>query len=290
MATEPQDTPATEARRAELRAALGRLSRTGELPTLPAVATSALAIARDPDADIDQLCRAIQTDVGIAARVLRVANSAMYGRRTVCKSLRDAVTTVGMRTMQDVLSAAALRSVLDLRDPVAQRLWDHALAVGIAAEELARITGTVRRGGAFIPGLFHDVGRIVFFLADPVAYGAVVQQEATASNDAPIGTSEHAWCGFDHSEAGAALASDWGLPTEFVDAVRWHHDPTKAPVGDRLARLIATADYVAYRIGLGASDGAPEQRAGQATITLDDEDAFIAQVREAFAAERSLFD
>ena len=60
---EPAD---LEQRRAELRTTLGRLSRTGELPTLPSVATSALNIARDPEGDIDQLCRAIQMDVGIA--------------------------------------------------------------------------------------------------------------------------------------------------------------------------------------------------------------------------------
>ena len=60
---------------------LKRLSRTGALPTLPAVASAALGIARDPEADIDELCRIIQTDVGLSARVLRIANSAVVSSR-----------------------------------------------------------------------------------------------------------------------------------------------------------------------------------------------------------------
>ena len=284
------DDPAAEARRASLRTTLGRLSRTGELPTMPSVATSALSIARDPDAEVEQLCHAIQTDVGIAARVLRVANSAVYGRRTVCKNLRDAVTTVGMRTMQDILSAAALRSVLDLHDPVAQRLWDHALAVAIAAEELARVTGTVRRGGVFIPALFHDVGRIVFFLGDAVSYDAIVRKEIEPGESGSVGAIEREWYGFDHAETGAVLASDWGLPAEFCDAIRWHHDPASASTGDRLARLIAAADSVVYRIGLGATEAPPVTRAAQAVgLSIDDEDGFVEHVREVFAAERAQF-
>lgn len=289
--TSGEETTATAARRDELRQTLGRLSRTGELPTLPSVATTALSIARDPDANVDQLCRAVQTDVGIAARILRVANSAIYGRRTVCKNLRDAVTTLGMRTMQDVLSAAALRSVLDLRNPVAQRLWDHALAVGIAAEEIGRATRAVRPGGAFIPGLFHDVGRIVFYLGDPTGYDAVVENETNAANELEIGHFEREWYGFDHNEAGAVLATDWGLPAEFCDAIRWHHAPAKAPTNERLARLVATADYLAYRMELGASNGAPERRAAQVhALPLDDEEELIARVREAFTAERGQFE
>jgi putative nucleotidyltransferase with HDIG domain len=291
LATDSLDQVTANARRANVLATLGRLSRTGELPTMPSVATSALAIARNPDSEVDELCRAIQTDIGIAARVLRVANSAMYGRRTVCKGLRDAVTTVGMRGMQDILSAAALRSLIDLREPAAQRLWDHSLAVAIAAEELARVTGTVRRGTAFIPGLFHDVGRIVLFLGDPAGYAAMVAAEMGQGESGSVGAVERELHGFDHSEAGAALASDWGLPPEYCAAARWHHAPSSAPAGDRLARLIAAADALTYRIGLGASECSAETRAPQAAgFVVEDEDAVLAEVQERFAAERAQFD
>lgn len=283
------ETPDPEIRRAELRATLGRLSRTGELPTLPSVATSALSIARDPEADVDRLCRAIQTDIGIAARVLRVANSAIYGRRTVCKSLRDAVTTVGMRTMQDILSAAALRSLLDLKNPVAQRLWDHSLAVAIAAEEVGRATGRIRHGGAFLPALFHDVGRIVFFLSDPVGYDEVLRFEVDDHSAAELGRTEREWYGFDHAEAGAALAADWGLPADFCDAIRWHHDPSQATTGSALAHLIAAADFVVYRIGLGACAGDAEARAAHAEGLDMDDESFTTQVRDSFASERAVY-
>ena len=74
--------------RQRVRNTLTRLSRTGSLPTLPAAASAALNIARDPEADVQHVCEVIHTDVGLAARIIRAANSAAIGRRTPAKSLR----------------------------------------------------------------------------------------------------------------------------------------------------------------------------------------------------------
>ena len=74
-----------------------------ELPTLPHAATAALALARTPDADADQLCEVIRTDVGLAARILRVANSTAYVRRAPARSIHDAVLALGLRKTCDVL-------------------------------------------------------------------------------------------------------------------------------------------------------------------------------------------
>ena len=91
--------------REQVTRTLKRLSRTGALPTLPTVASAALGMVRDPEADIERLCRVIQTDVGLAARVLRIANSAALGRRSPARKLSEAVVTVGLRKTCDVLVA-----------------------------------------------------------------------------------------------------------------------------------------------------------------------------------------
>jgi putative nucleotidyltransferase with HDIG domain len=271
-----------------VRRTLVRLSKTGELPTLPGAVSFALGLARDPNADVERLCRAIGADVGIAARALRVANSAIYARRTRCRTLKEVVTVVGLRGIQDILCAAALRSLFDLRDPVARRLWDHALAVSLAAEELGQRLGGVQPGEAFLPGLFHDLGRIVFLLAEPEAYAEISRLETERTTERV--ELERGWYGFDHADAGATIAADWGLPTVLCDAVRAHHAPGEGAADGRLAKLIALADDLAYAIGLGATDaqGYPAARL-VAALSAEDIAASGERVRTAFEAERSLF-
>lgn len=269
-----------------VRATLTRLSRTGELPALPATATAALGIARDPDAGIDELCGIIRVDVGLSARILRVANSAAYARRTPAKTLKEAVLTVGLRKTCDLLVAASARKLFETGHR-AEHLWNHALAAGIAAEELARITRRIEPATAFLPGLFHDVGRIAFLLADPLAYDVIrglVHEGAGTPSEL-----ERSWYGFDHAEAGAILAEDWGLAGEQCDGIRWHHRPSEAEAGRHLAHVLEAADAMAYAIGCGVHPGvAPEPDLRALGIAPENADALRERIREAFVQQNEL--
>ncbi len=193
--------------RARVRSTLARLSRTGALPTLPAAASAALGLARNPNADVDELCRIIQTDAGLSARVLRVANSAALGRRNPARKLQEAVITVGLRKTCDIMVAACAKRLYEGASTRAEELWNHSLATAVAAEELARMTGLVELGCAFLPGLFHDVGRVAFLIADATA-AEVIDALADDGEDAKSFL-EREWYGFDHADAGAILAEDW---------------------------------------------------------------------------------
>lgn len=258
------------AARERVSSTLKRLSRTGALPTLPAVASSALGLVRDPEADIDELCNIIQTDVGLSARVLRIANSAALGRRRPARKLSDAVVTVGLRKTCDVLVAACARQLYDKSSPRAEGLWNHALATAVASEEIAKKTRRVDAGRSFLPGLFHDVGRIAFLLADEVSLD-VIDQLVEADEGDRVGL-ETEWYGFNHAEGGAILAEDWGLALEQCDAIRWHHDPGSAGAAQDLALNLQVADGIAYVIGYGASDRKPPDPSTLTTVGVEEDD------------------
>jgi HD-like signal output (HDOD) protein len=276
-----------DALRTRVKETLSSLASTGELPSVPAVAASALAIADDPDADVDNLCSVIQTDVGIAARVFRLANSAVYGRRTSCKTLREGVVILGPRPMRDVLVAASLRQLYTAKNAVAAGLWDHALAVGLATRELAPLLGFRKGGGEFLPGLFHDVGRIAFLISDPDAFEVIARLGADGKDNR--GSLEREWFGFDHAAAGAVLAADWGLAPEACEAIRWHHEPARADRGRALAELLNLADRIAHAIDLGGG----EPVAGdplQGKLSPEDLQAAAERTRAAFDGEKSIFE
>jgi len=284
---EEQDEPGLDrdALRECVRSTLTRLSRTGELPTLPQAATAALGVARDPEAGIEDLCAVIRVDVGLSARILRVANSAAYARRTPAKTLPEAVLTVGLRKTCDLLVAATAR--LLFVGPYAEELWHHALASAVASEELARRTRLVEAQAAFLPGLFHDVGRIAFLLADSTAFDVI--HRLAADGEADPTELERGWYGFDHAEAGAILAEDWGLVAEQCEAIRWHHRPGRADAGGALAALLGCADVVAYEIGC---PGSPQRPSPGTLATLgfdtDETTALVERVREVWQIQNVL--
>jgi HD-like signal output (HDOD) protein len=272
-----------EARHARVRATLARLSRTGALPTLPRAATAALAIARDPDADAERLCRLIGTDVGLAARVVRVANSAAYARRRTATTLRAAIVTIGLRKTCDILVAAGARQLFGVATRRAEGLWTHALAAAIACEELARLTRVVEPDVAFLPGLFHDVGRIALFVADPAGFQA-------DDGDPGRPAREVERYGFDHGQVGGVLAEDWGIAAEQADAIRWHHEPAQARLGRELATVIQAADALVYAVE--PSDGATRPRARaleRLGLSLEDETDCAERVRATCAEHRAIF-
>jgi putative nucleotidyltransferase with HDIG domain len=274
--------------REQIRSTLTRLSRTGELPALPAAATAALAIARDPEAGVDVLSQVVRTDVGLSARIVRAANSAAYARRVPARTLSEAVLTLGLRRTCDLLVAAGARQLFRRVPRHAERLWNHALATALVAEEIARETGAVDRHLAFLPALFHDVGRIAFLLADDDAFRLMHDQPEgyAARPDA-----ERAWYGFDHAEAGAILAEDWGLVDDQVEGVRWHHQPAQAGRGRLLAAVINVADTGAYTMGFGGATVAPSDEAGREALSLGAERMAnaVAEARRVFAEHHELF-
>jgi putative nucleotidyltransferase with HDIG domain len=283
-----QGTAPAAAPRADAATTIERLSAVGTLPALPHVATTALAATRDERASAEKLADIIKADVGLTACILRLANSAAFARRTPATTLPSAITTVGLRRTYNILLAARAQQIHGDAGRHASVLWKHALAVGIAAEDLARRTRRVDPLAAFLPGLFHDIGRIIFLLVDAPAYEAVLQGLEAGQGDGK--TLEREWYGFDHAEAGAELARTWGLDPGQIDAIRWHHAPEQAAVAGDLAALIGAGDALAYAIDAGSG---PQTSAGTGLAALglspENEAACLASVRDQLAQQLAAF-
>jgi len=214
---------------------------------LPAAAAAARALAAEPDPEIKKLCQVIQSDSGLAARVLRVANSLGLGRLSKARTIPEAVVTTGVYTASEILIAACVRELHGSFGIYGGTLWNHALMTAVAAQQLARKTGWAEPSEAFLPGLFHDVGRLVFLTIDPGTF-ETIERFAPAESSARLGF-ERFWYGFDHALAGSILVEDWGLSAQQCEAISWHHDVDQADGARKLALIINGADAIAYHLG-----------------------------------------
>jgi len=257
--------------RAKMRMLFDEIAQKCDLPPLPAVASRALELARDPSSSIQDLVHVVSADAAIASRVLRLTASTIYGRPRTAITLQDAIVAVGHAGLRKVLIAASSRSAYRLDTSYARRLWNHALATALAADQLALAASEPRGGSAFIAALLHDIGRLVMHLSDP--------EGATGPDDDDL-AHEREHFGVAHAAVGACLAEQWGLEDEIVEAIMFHHVPDTSP----LARRLAEADHVAHLAGFGcrenANDGsAPAEGSRLAEI-----------VSQTFAAESALFE
>src|SRR5262249_30291332 len=148
-----------------------------------------------------------------------------------------------------------------------------ALATAIAASELGRDASDKAGGEDFVAGLLHDVGRLVFHLADPEHYTCLGHADSAL---------EERLFGAPHAAVGARLAEQWGLEEPIVEAIMFHHNRGEHSA---LTGRIAVADRIAHDIHFGSVAGDAASSSHEPTP-----DALRSRVADVFAAEFALFD
>lgn len=231
------------------------LERVGAVATLPTAALRIMKIADDPHATEEALHDVLLTDPALAARVLKVVNSAFYRRQREVGSPRAAIRLLGVDAIRNIALAASLHRLFRGRRNIpgfdAGDVWSHCVAVGTAARDLAARTGVVSAEEAMLAGLLHDIGLIVAMQAWLPEFTAVVQQVELADAP-PFLELEMRSLGATHEQLGGALCDAWHFPAVLGHACRHHHDFRVLPWHEqRLPALIHLADALAARIGVG---------------------------------------
>jgi putative nucleotidyltransferase with HDIG domain len=213
------------------------------LPSAPKAFQEILACLQEPAATVAQAAQIIGRDVAMTANVIKLVNSAFFGSRQPITTASRAVAYLGLDTLGAlVLGYSVFKSGVTTGMPKfsLERLWQHSLDAAVAARTVAlhEKLSPARAEEAFLAGMLHDVGKVVFATRagapghDPVA----AVEEATAQMEAH------------HAEVGAYLLGLWGFPNSIVEAVAFHHSPRLAS-GDGLTvpRLIHIADRLAHK-------------------------------------------
>ena len=227
----------------------------GELPAIPAIASKVMTIAGNANASAEDLRKIIEQDPTLAARVLKVANSSLYGFGRQIETLRHAVTLLGFRTVECLVMAASLRDTFKHFGLAEKLMWEHSTYTGVVEGKLATHPKVkVDRESAFTAGLLHDLGKIALSNVFRERYQKVVAR--TYNEGLPAVDAEREEFGFDHATLGALVAEKWNLPGSLVSAIRYHHHapsdyPAGVPAHHRLIALTAVATRACTRLGLG---------------------------------------
>lgn len=211
---------------------LGLVSRLESVPSAPALYLEVVKELESREPSLKQVARIISRDPGMAAKILQVANSALFGQRSRVATPERAVTLLGTETTRTLVLAANIFSRIDpaVVAPFAvEDLWSHSLRTSALARRIAREVGGDEAAAdtAALAGLLHDVGKLILVTHEGDAYRRV---EGLCRDGLSACDAEREVFGATHAGVGAYVLGLWGLATPVVEAVAWHHDPEGCPV------------------------------------------------------------
>lgn len=246
------------------------LAEIATVPALPVAAVKAISVLQSPDADLYEMARVINHDPGLAANVLKLANSALFGARRETTTVNDAVARLGTRRILDLVVGSAVgpfqSKPIRGYDLPPGELWRHSVAVACGTEELASVLGLRPPESAFTAGLLIDIGKHV--LGTHLEIDRQTIRQEALQRDVPFEQAELHVLGIDHAEVGACLLEHWNLPSPLVSVVRWHHDPEQCPPEHQpTAKLVHASDQICTLCAIGTGIDGCNYRPCESVLT-----------------------
>jgi HD-like signal output (HDOD) protein len=244
------------------------LDRARNLPSVPAVALEVMRVARGPQADSAALAQALSLDPALAAKVLRMANSALMGTRTEIVTLQQACTRLGFNTVKLWALSFVMVDAFAQFQPDGfdhDDYWKRSVFRAVSAKLVAAAVTPKLADEAFLTGLLAQVGQLVLAFCLPQEFD---QARKATKDEWPSLETQRGTLGFTTDELGAALLSAWGLPDVIYHAVLGAQDPRQLVPGPSDSRDVAHVLTVAshcetlFAYGLMAEEFDPDQFAG----------------------------
>ncbi len=222
------------------------------LPVLPELLSKLESTLRDPETNAGRVSRLIETEPVIAGRLLKVANSALYGGRQKITDLQMAVSRIGLDTIRHMIYSLVLpRLFIDIHMVDHRLFWKHSLATANVCRKLAVERMNDPHGGelGYMAGLVHDVGILVLAIGMTEEYSGIIQ--TAFSEGRPLYEVEFETWGLTHSDVGAIFVADhWELDEQIAEAVLQYERALDQTPRDPLAEALYAADNLCIAAGL----------------------------------------
>ncbi len=188
-----------------------------EIPTQPEVLVKLSLLMAAEDIDLLAMSSLVESDMALAAAVLKAVNSSLYGLRGRVQTVHQALTYLGMREVAAITFEMGLRAAFPTA-PELDPIWGRASRRGLMMGRMGQMLG-VDPWAAHSAGLFEECGKAVLYRHASAHYPAMLR---AAPNDQELVQLEHTAFGVSHDALGAALCESWGLAPAAVANVRHH--------------------------------------------------------------------
>ena len=187
----------------------GRLA----LPAMPGIAVRLRKAMEHEDYSLEQVVAIMSADPAIVARLLKVANSALYRSYQPCSSVKTGLMRLGVNKAQQIVMSLATRDLFVVKDMKLKELmlkrWRHAIDIAALCAVLAKLTPGLQSETAMLVGLLHEIGSLPLLRA-AAAYPDLLEQPDTLQDMLNRLTPEL---------SGLALR-EWGIGEDYIQAAQ----------------------------------------------------------------------
>jgi len=225
-----------------------------EIPTLPIVYQELFSKMNNPDVSVPQLGEIVSRDQALAAKILKLVNSAFYGYRNEINTVNRAMVILGFRTIRNAALAISVFEYvaggeIDTMFSL-ENFWRHSLASASICKVIGREAGIKQQEETFVAGLLHDVGKLIMlkhFRDDFTEVCCLQQKRGCTWLEA-----ENELLRINHTKLARAILRSWNFPPNLTEAVCHHHEMDSEVSYPRLVALVNLADQLTYDLGIGS--------------------------------------
>ncbi|MBN1308349.1 MAG: HDOD domain-containing protein [Chitinispirillaceae bacterium] len=233
---------------------LQTIENISSIPTLPTVIERLTRLLQNPKTSAEEVGKAITTDQALAAKVLKLVNSAFYGFPGRISTITHAIVILGFSTVKNIVLTASIFDVFrnkgegitgfDLED-----FWLHSIACGAASAAIAKQIGGLEKEECFIAGLIHDLGKLILCHYLPDEFLSALQH--SAENRQLLYESEKQLFDSTHAQIGGYISERWNLPLSLQNPVKYHHQPSPTHEHYLMTAVVHFADILVRALDYG---------------------------------------
>lgn len=200
------------------------------MPSLSPTVGKIMQVANDPASSANDLNKVISLDPILAAKVLKLVNSAYFAFGDKITSTVRAIVILGLNTIKNLALSTAALETMAIKEKGGLNIdeyWKHLLGAGVMCKLIAREIGIPKDylEDYFLAGLLHDIGKVVLNRLNAPGYIKLIG--AANTKNILLASAEGVVFGINHSEIGDVLGKKWGLNPPLVEAMSFHHSPGK---------------------------------------------------------------
>lgn len=224
-----------------------------DFPTLPTIYSALSDLMANPHSTQREITELIMTDQAAAAKVLKFANSAIFGFSTRIESISQAVFFLGFEEIKNLVVALKIidlfrkSKISNHFNPV--EFWKHSIAVGVITRAIGNYMGTKDLDNYFLAGILHDIGKLFFIKYMENEYVEVLNY--SADNGISIIEAEQRILGVTHCRSGEIIADKWKLPQTVQNAIKYHTTGLITGQAEELPAVVHIANITARVLELG---------------------------------------
>ena len=199
-----------------------------QLPSLSPVALRILEITDEEDSSIQEITKLIESDQSLSSKVLQISNYtlAKSDRQGQANTIKHATAILGMDMVRSIALSLTVVNLFETTSDDAFSIvefWRHNAACAIVSELLAKRFSYPHPEEAFIAGLLHDLGKLIFYQWKKPEYREIVIK-ANAAKERLLEQEEKA-LKMGHTHAAKLLMEHWKFPQSLINVAWLHHQP-----------------------------------------------------------------